>query len=82
MCAHAFECLWTHEGNVGCLCLLLLTFFFELVSLTDPRTVVLNLWVMNPSRVKGPFHSGHLRPLENTGIHDTLHSSNKIRVMK
>ena len=43
-------------------------------------TSVLNLWVVAPLGVKGPFHRGHLKPLENTDIYITIHNSGKIHL--
>lgn len=47
-----------------------------------PILEVLSLWVATPFGVEQPFHRGHLKPLENTDIYVTIHSSSKITVMK
>jgi hypothetical protein len=46
----------------------------------DDLAVFLSLWLEVPFQVKRPFHRGHLRPLENTGIYITLHNVAKLQV--
>lgn len=46
-----------------------------------PKPMVLNLWVVSPLGIKGPFHKGHLRPLENAGICILIHDSGKTTVL-